>query len=55
VYAYELRSRRWTRLPDLPTPRHGLGVVAAGGRIWALAGGPAPGLTVSGALESLRI
>jgi N-acetylneuraminic acid mutarotase len=55
VYAYDLRSRRWSRLSDLPTPRHGLGVVAAGGRIWALAGGPAPGLTVSGAVESLRV
>jgi hypothetical protein len=55
VYAYGLKSRRWSRLPDLPTPRHGLGVVAANGRIWALAGGPVPGLTVSGAVESLRL
>ena len=55
VYAYGLRSRRWSRLPDLPTPRHGLGVVAAGGRIWAVAGGPVPGLTVSGAVESLQL
>ena len=28
VYAYELRTQRWRRLADLPTPRHGLGVVA---------------------------
>jgi N-acetylneuraminic acid mutarotase len=55
VYAYDLRSGRWSRLPDLPTPRHGLGVVVASGRIWAVAGGPLPGLTVSGAVESLRI
>jgi N-acetylneuraminic acid mutarotase len=55
VYAYDVRSRRWSRLPDLPTPRHGLGVVAASGRIWALAGGPVPGLTVSGAVESLKV
>ena len=55
VYAYDVRKGRWSRLADLPTPRHGLGVVAAGNRIWALAGGPQPGLTVSGAVESLHI
>ena len=54
VYGYELRTKRWRRLPDLPTPRHGLGVVAAGGRVYVVAGGPEPGLTVSGALESLK-
>jgi len=54
VYAYELRTRRWRRLPDLPSPRHGLGVVAHAGRVYAVAGGPQPGLTVSGAVESLR-
>jgi N-acetylneuraminic acid mutarotase len=53
VYAYELKTRRWRRLPDLPTPRHGLGVVAANGRVYVVGGGPQPGLTVSGALESL--
>lgn len=55
VWAYSVRTRRWSRLPDLPTPRHGLGVVALGGRLWAIAGGPRPGLTVSGAVESLAI
>ena len=55
VYAYELRTKRWRRLADLPTPRHGLGVVAAGGRVYAVAGGPEPGLTVSGAVESLAV
>jgi hypothetical protein len=54
VYAYVLRTKRWQRLPDLPTPRHGLGVVSAGGRAWVVAGGPRPGLTVSGAVESIR-
>lgn len=53
VYAYELRTKRWRRLADLPSPRHGLGVVAAAGRVYAVAGGPEPGLTVSGAVESL--
>jgi non-specific serine/threonine protein kinase len=55
VYAYTPGARRWTRLPDLPTPRHGLGVVAYGGRVWVLGGGPEPGLTVSGAVESLPL
>jgi N-acetylneuraminic acid mutarotase len=55
VWAYDVRARRWSRLPDLPTPRHGLGAVALGGRIWTVAGGPRPGLTVSGAVESLAV
>ena len=54
VYSYDISKQRWSRLPDLATPRHGLGVVAEGGRVWALAGGPVPGLTVSGAVESLK-
>ena len=55
VWALRPSSRRWVRLPDLPTPRHGLGVVALRGRVWAVAGGPDPGLTVSGAVESLPV
>jgi N-acetylneuraminic acid mutarotase len=55
VYAYDVARRRWSALPDLPTPRHGLGVVALQGRVWAIAGGPEPGLTVSGAVESLAV
>jgi non-specific serine/threonine protein kinase len=55
VWALRPPSGSWTRLPDLPTPRHGLGVVALGGRVWGVAGGPEPGLTVSGAVESLAV
>lgn len=55
VWALPRRAARWARLPDVPTPRHGLGVVALNGRVWAIAGGPEPGLTVSGAVESLPI
>ncbi|MCP9486542.1 MAG: hypothetical protein MSC30_11820 [Gaiellaceae bacterium MAG52_C11] len=55
VFAYAPRDRRWRRLADLPTPRHGLGVVAQRDRVYAVAGGPRPGLTTSGAVESLRI
>jgi N-acetylneuraminic acid mutarotase len=55
VWALRPSTGRWVRLADLPTPRHGLGVVALGGRVWAIAGGPEPGLTVSGATESLPV
>ncbi|HEX4929776.1 MAG TPA: kelch repeat-containing protein, partial [Gaiellaceae bacterium] len=55
VYAYDLRTKRWRRLADLPSPRHGLGVVAHEGRVYAVAGGPQPGLTVTGAVESLPV
>ena len=55
VWALPRQAQRWVRLPDLPTPRHGLGVVALGGRVWVIAGGPKPGLTVSGAVEFLRV
>ena len=55
VWALPRSAGRWVQLPDLPTPRHGLGVVAFGGRVWAIAGGPQPGLTVSGAVESLPV
>ena len=37
------------------SPRHGLGVVASKGRVYTIAGGPQPGLTVSGVVESLRV
>jgi N-acetylneuraminic acid mutarotase len=55
VYAYDPRARRWERLPDLPTPRHGLAVVGLGPRVYVIAGGPRPGLFVSGANESLDV
>jgi N-acetylneuraminic acid mutarotase len=55
VFAYRPGEPRWRRLATLPTPRHGLGVVAHRGRVYAVGGGPEPGLTVSGAVESLAI
>ena len=55
VYAFDTTSRRWRRLPDLPTPRHGLGVVATGRTVYAIAGGPQPGLTTSGAVEHFTL
>lgn len=52
VYAYSPGSNHWQKLPDLPTPRHGLAVVAVGKRVFVIGGGPKPGLTVSDANES---
>jgi hypothetical protein len=37
------------------TPRHGLGVVAFGSSVYAIAGGPQPGLHVSAANEFLTL
>lgn len=55
VYAYRVATASWRRLDDLPTPRHGLGVAAFGGRVFVIGGGPEPGLTVSGANESIVV
>jgi N-acetylneuraminic acid mutarotase len=55
VFAYNPSTRRWSRLPDLPRPVHGLGLVGYRGRAYALAGGPRPGLSVSGANQVLRV
>jgi N-acetylneuraminic acid mutarotase len=55
VYAYSPSTRRWTQLPRMRTSRHGLGLVGWRGRAYALAGGPQPGLTVSGANEVLHL
>lgn len=45
----------WTRLADLPTPRHGLGLVADGPLVFAIDGGPQPGLTGSSVVSRLRV
>jgi non-specific serine/threonine protein kinase len=55
VYAYEIRGRRWSRLPDMRTPRHGLAVATFDGKVYAIAGGPQPGLHVSAANEFLAL
>jgi len=45
----------WRNLPDMPTPRHGLGVVAARGRVFTLEGGTVTFAGVSNVAESLRL
>lgn len=55
VEAYDPVSDSWASLPDMVTPRHGLGAAAKGKRIFAIEGGPQPGLTYSRALEFLDV
>jgi hypothetical protein len=55
VEAFDLQSRRWRKLPGMLTPRHGLGVVARGRRIFAVEGGPQPGASYSSTIEMLRV
>ncbi len=52
---YDPAQRRWNRLPDLPTPRHGLGVAALGNSVYAIEGGPITLVGVSNAVEALRL
>jgi hypothetical protein len=54
VEIFDPAANRWTRGPDLPTPRHGLGVVEHQGRLYVLAGGPTPGGSASAAVEILE-
>ena len=55
VELYDPQLGRWTGLPDMRTPRHGLGGVAFGRRVYAVEGGPMPGFHFSNAIEALDI
>jgi N-acetylneuraminic acid mutarotase len=55
VEVYSPRRNRWRRLPDMLTPRHGLGGVSFGRRVYAIEGGPQPGFHFSNAIESLLV
>jgi serine/threonine-protein kinase PknK len=55
VELFDPRSGRWRALPDMRTPRHGLGGVALGRRVYAIEGGPSPGLFFSRAIEFLDV
>jgi hypothetical protein len=46
---------RWERLHALQVPRHGLAVAALGNRLHVVAGGPQPGLFVSGTHEVFEL
>ena len=55
VELFDPRTRRWSALPSMRTPRHGLGGAALGNRVFALEGGPRPGLQYSNAIEFLDV
>ena len=55
VELFNPRTRRWRALPDMRTPRHGLGGAALGNRVFAVEGGPEPGLAFSSAIEFLDV
>jgi hypothetical protein len=50
-----LGSGRWSALANLPVARHGLGLVADGPLVFAIDGGPDPGLTTSALVARLRV
>jgi hypothetical protein len=55
VEAFDRASGRWSRLPGMRTPRHGLGGASFRGRVYALEGGPSPGFAFSAAAEVIEL
>jgi N-acetylneuraminic acid mutarotase len=55
VELFDPRDRRWRSLPDMRTPRHGLGGAALGRRVFAIEGGPTPGFAFARAIEFLDV
>lgn len=53
--AYDAASGVWLVMPSLPAPRHGMGAAEVDGKIYLPGGGPAPGLSVTGANETLGV
>jgi hypothetical protein len=55
VELFDPRRERWRALPDMRTPRHGLGGVAFRNRVYAIQGGVQPGSSFSSAIEALDV
>jgi hypothetical protein len=55
VERLDLATGRWGQLASLSVTRHGLGLVVDGPRVYAIDGGPGPGLTTSAVVERLRL
>jgi N-acetylneuraminic acid mutarotase len=55
VERFDAAGNAWRPLPAMITPRHGLGGVARRQRLYAVEGGPRPGLAYSSALEFLDL
>jgi len=55
VEAFDLANDTWLTLPPLNLARHGFGAAVVDGNLYALYGGPRPGLTVTSSVEKLVI
>jgi len=55
VDIFDSATGKWTRGLDLPTPRHGLGVVAVGSTVYVMSGGPTPGTSQTAVCEALDV
>ena len=53
--AFDTVERRWTSLPPMPTPRHGLAAATMGDRIFVIGGGEIPMTSVGAANEVLHL
>ena len=52
VEALDLTRGTWRTAAPIPTPRHGMGVAAAGGRIYVLGGADQPTFAAVSVVES---
>lgn len=48
AWAFDPKTARWRRLPDLTIERHAFGAAVAGGRIYAIGGSYCPGIKPNG-------
>jgi N-acetylneuraminic acid mutarotase len=55
VWSFDPVSRRWNRLPDMKTARHGLAAAVVDGRLYTFDGVPCPGFGKMKAAESLKL
>jgi hypothetical protein len=55
VEAFDLQAGRWSALPPMVTPRHGLGAAAMGNQFLALVGGTRAGVGPSAVTEALPL
>ena len=49
---YEPAGNRWIAMEPMPTPRHGIGAVVIGGRVFVPGGGREPGFAATQANEA---
>lgn len=52
--AYDVATNTWAALPDLPTPRHGMGAAVSGERIYVPGGATVAGFQASAVNEALQ-